>query len=44
VHGFTTDEQGQKMSKSVGNVVDPDIVINGGKVSFVYIDWIKRNC
>ncbi len=30
-HGFTLDEQGRKMSKSVGNVVDPAIVINGGK-------------
>jgi len=26
------DEHGRKMSKSVGNVVDPDIVIKGGKV------------
>jgi len=30
-HGFTLDEQGRKMSKSIGNVVDPMIVINGGK-------------
>lgn len=30
-HGFTLDEQGRKMSKSVGNVVDPMSVINGGK-------------
>ncbi len=30
-HGFTLDEQGRKMSKSLGNVVDPYIVINGGK-------------
>ena len=37
VHGFTTDEEGKKMSKSVGNVVDPDTVINGGKVNtFLY--------
>lgn len=33
VHGFTMDEDGKKMSKSLGNVVDPNIVINGGKVS-----------
>ncbi|KAL3874272.1 hypothetical protein ACJMK2_037312, partial [Sinanodonta woodiana] len=31
VHGFTLDEEGRKMSKSIGNVVDPDVVINGGK-------------
>jgi isoleucyl-tRNA synthetase len=30
-HGFTLDEQGRKMSKSLGNTVDPSIVINGGK-------------
>jgi len=30
-HGFTLDEQGRKMSKSLGNVVDPQIVIEGGK-------------
>ncbi|WP_348238770.1 isoleucine--tRNA ligase [Trichocoleus sp. Lan] len=30
-HGFTLDEQGRKMSKSLGNVIDPSIVINGGK-------------
>ncbi len=30
-HGFTLDEQGRKMSKSLGNVIDPKIVIEGGK-------------
>ncbi|WP_421658866.1 isoleucine--tRNA ligase [Leptothermofonsia sp. ETS-13] len=30
-HGFTLDEQGRKMSKSLGNTVDPMVVINGGK-------------
>ncbi len=30
-HGFVLDEQGRKMSKSVGNVVDPAVVIEGGK-------------
>jgi len=30
-HGFTLDEKGRKMSKSLGNVVDPKIVIEGGK-------------
>jgi len=30
-HGFVLDEKGYKMSKSLGNVVDPDLVINGGK-------------
>ena len=30
-HGFALDEQGRKMSKSIGNVVDPKIIIEGGK-------------
>ncbi|MBW4691919.1 MAG: isoleucine--tRNA ligase [Lyngbya sp. HA4199-MV5] len=30
-HGFVLDEQGYKMSKSLGNVVDPMVIINGGK-------------
>ncbi len=29
-HGFALDENGRKMSKSLGNVVDPMIIINGG--------------
>ncbi|XP_062108644.1 isoleucine--tRNA ligase, chloroplastic/mitochondrial [Humulus lupulus] len=30
-HGFVLDERGLKMSKSLGNVVDPQSVIEGGK-------------
>ena len=30
-HGFTLDEQGRKMSKSLGNVMDPTVIIAGGK-------------
>lgn len=30
-HGFVLDERGVKMSKSIGNVVDPRSVIEGGK-------------
>ena len=33
IHGFVVDEHGKKMSKSVGNVVDPQKVVKGGKVS-----------
>ncbi|MTJ10409.1 isoleucine--tRNA ligase [Anabaena sp. UHCC 0204] len=29
-HGFVLDENGRKMSKSVGNVVDPQLMIQGG--------------
>jgi isoleucyl-tRNA synthetase len=31
-HGFTLDEKGKKMSKSLGNVISPITIINGGKV------------
>lgn len=31
VHGFAVSEKGEKMSKSLGNVVEPDTIINGGK-------------
>ena len=30
-HGFALDERGRKMSKSLGNVVDPMVIIEGGK-------------
>ncbi len=30
-HGFTVDEHGRKMSKSLGNGIDPMVVIDGGK-------------
>ncbi len=29
-HGFALDEKGRKMSKSLGNIVDPLVIINGG--------------
>ncbi len=29
-HGFALDEKGRKMSKSVGNIIDPQVIINGG--------------
>lgn len=32
-HGFVLDKQGRKMSKSLGNIIEPDTVINGGKVN-----------
>ena len=32
VHGFAVDEEGHKMAKSIGNVVDPAQIINGFSV------------
>ncbi len=29
-HGFALDENGRKMSKSLGNIIDPLVIINGG--------------
>lgn len=40
VHGFTLGEKGEKMSKSLGNVIDPDIVINGGQVGGSLIKFL----
>jgi isoleucyl-tRNA synthetase len=31
-HGFTLDEAGNKMSKSLGNVIDPMVIIQGGSL------------
>ncbi len=30
-HGFVLDDQGRKMSKSIGNILEPAIIIEGGK-------------
>lgn len=34
-HGFVLDQQGKKMSKSLGNVISPMTVVAGGRVSEV---------
>jgi len=31
VHGFAVDEKASKMSKSVGNVVSPELITKGGE-------------
>lgn len=38
-HGFTTDEQGRKQSKSLGNVVDPNDVISKSGAEIVRL-WV----
>lgn len=30
-HGFVLDESGRKMSKSLGNIVEPSLIVEGGK-------------
>ncbi|ODV92506.1 hypothetical protein CANCADRAFT_56159 [Tortispora caseinolytica NRRL Y-17796] len=42
-HGFTLDEKGQKMSKSIGNVIDPSDVINGNgkKIKPTGVDGLR---
>lgn len=30
VHGFAVDDKGHKMSKSLGNVINPQEIIHGG--------------
>jgi len=44
MHGFTLDEEGKKMSKSLGNVVEPDEVIKkyGADVLRFYLLWANK--
>lgn len=44
MHGFTLDEEGKKMSKSLGNVVEPDEVIEkyGADVLRFYLLWSNK--
>jgi len=30
-HGFILDENGRKMSKSLGNIIEPSSIVHGGK-------------
>ncbi|MFQ5815328.1 MAG: isoleucine--tRNA ligase [Candidatus Hydrothermarchaeaceae archaeon] len=44
MHGFTLDEKGEKMSKSLGNVVHPEEVVNkyGVEVLRFYVLWSNK--
>ncbi|XP_072948070.1 isoleucine--tRNA ligase, mitochondrial [Epargyreus clarus] len=42
VHGFVVDDKKRKMSKSIGNVIDPVSIINGDKKSPAYgVDTLR---
>lgn len=47
-HGMVLDEKGKKMSKSVGNIVSPITVLEGGKVCFYHesywLAYLGRSC
>lgn len=36
-HGMVLDDKGRKMSKSLGNIVSPSVVIQGGKVRYILL-------
>ena len=38
-HGFVLDQEAKKMSKSLGNVISPMAIINGGKVRETCTRW-----
>lgn len=40
-HGMVLDESGKKMSKSLGNIIRPETIIKGGKVSLT-ASWEVR--
>lgn len=43
IHGFAVDENGNKMSKSLGNVIDPEEIIVGKKGQKPYgIDVLRK--
>jgi isoleucyl-tRNA synthetase len=44
MHGFTLDEEGRKMSKSLGNVVEPEEVIAqyGVDILRFYLLWVSK--
>ncbi|MEW6010155.1 MAG: isoleucine--tRNA ligase [Euryarchaeota archaeon] len=44
MHGFTLDEEGRKMSKSLGNVVEPEEVIEnyGADILRFYLLWANK--
>lgn len=42
-HGFVLDQKGQKMSKSIGNVIDPDEIVNKHGIDVLRLWAVSSN-
>lgn len=42
-HGMVLDEHGKKMSKSLGNIINPLVIVSGGKVD-PFVHQLSMSC